>query len=619
MGSVYQVQDRERGGVMALKTLDRPDAINLVRFKREFRTLADLHHVNLATLYELVAEQDTWYFTMEYVDGVPFQQWVRPPATQPAVKDLASHSVATTGPTRASLPTLADEPISGNEPASGGGPPPRRRPPGAQEDTQSLDSWALEPTMERAPEGVVPESLGHSENRVVLSRLHPSLRQLAEGVHALHQAGTVHRDLKPSNVLVTPESRVVILDFGLSKRRGSPTVTGHGLSGTPAYMAPEQAVGGVIDARTDLYGLGCVLYHLATGQFPFVAETAMAVLYRHVHDPVVPPARVDGCDVPGWLSDVIVRLMAKSQDERPASAAEVIQLLEAPPAVARASAATADLRPGGVLPGAPGPGEHGERSVVGAAGDPTALALHAPEAGLGDPPGPVESFELDGDPSELGRPTAGLPGASSGAPFGWSTSGGVGLQGGPQGRPPRPPSPLVTRPAPHLHGGQRLGRAVGGRPTGRRGAGLGLGLGLGLQLARGGLVAALVAAALAAVALWWFGRGPTGANLESDAAAPLGDTLYEQRCEAGNLAACLDAAVRFRDGVGVAEDRARSNRLFARVVVGYRAGCDEGSGAFCHELAEFYRAGTYVPVDVGRAEELERQACALGYTSSCSP
>ncbi len=439
--------------------------------------------------------------------------------------------------------------------------------------------------------------------------------QVARALVASHEEGIIHRDLKPDNIMVRDRygerDVVTVLDFGIAT--GAPGGTMDRLTrdgavlGTPAYMAPEQALGGPITPATDLYGLGCVLYHLATGHFPFVADTSMGVLYRHVHDPVVPPARVEGCDVPGWLSAVIVQLMAKDPDDRPPSASAVIELLETPPAVARASVVTADLGPTGETRGASRDATWGEPPVA-----PRSPAPATPPGGLGDgdlaaPEGPVESFELDIDPPmpASGGGAGDLPfgGAHGGAPYGAAES----LPGT---RPPRPPSPLITRPARDLRGAPPAGRPGARARTGRHPARLG---------GRGGLVAALVAVAVGAVALWWFGRTPATGDLEADAAAPLGDTLYEQRCEAGNLAACLDAAVRFRHGDGVPQDLARSNRLYARVVVGYRRGCDQGSGAFCHELAELYRAGTYVPMDAHRADELEQQACALGYAPSCSP
>lgn len=446
--------------------------------------------------------------------------------------------------------------------------------------------------------------------------------QVARALLASHQEGIVHRDLKPDNIMVRDrygESDVVtVLDFGIATAAPGGTMdqlTRDGaVLGTPAYMAPEQALGENIDPRTDLYGLGCVLYHLATGRFPFVADTAMGVLYRHVHDPVVPPASLDGCDVPGWLSDVIVCLMAKTADARPSSASEVIELLRSPPAVSRAAAATADLPSGAAGVAGPAPEAQdvplasapsaAEEAAAGQSSGGSAAAWEV-GAGLPEPEGPVEAFELD-----LGPPGSRDVGpAAARYNRAWPPGGGGGHEP-PAGVPPRPPSPLITRPARDLRGAP---------PGAGRGPGRSAHRGSVRPSGRVGLAAALGVAALGALALWWVGRAPAGGDLEADAAAPLGDTLYEQRCEAGNLAACLDAAVRFRAGDGVAEDRARSNRLYARVVVGYRKGCDGGSGAFCHELADLYREGTYVPLDPRRADELEKQACALGYAPSCAP
>jgi tRNA A-37 threonylcarbamoyl transferase component Bud32 len=161
----------------------------------------------------------------------------------------------------------------------------------------------------------------------------------ARGLAAAHAAGLIHRDVKPANlwledlgepghVSAGSVCRVKILDFGLVR----PQAAGDGLSqvglvqGTPEYMSPEQANGEPVDARSDLFSLGCVLYRAATGQAPFEGKTVTALL-RAVAERQPPAPHVVNPEVPRGLSDLILRLLAKRPEDRPASAAEVAAAL----------------------------------------------------------------------------------------------------------------------------------------------------------------------------------------------------------------------------------------------------------------------------------------------------
>ena len=127
----------------------------------------------------------------------------------------------------------------------------------------------------------------------------------------------MHRDVKPANALLAAQDHVYLTDFGLTKRAASGsamTKTGQ-LVGTVDYVAPEQVEGGSVDARTDVYSLACVFYHLLTGRVPFDKPTEMAKLFAHVHeDPPRPSDAVAG--LPGPVDDVIWRGMAKDHEER---------------------------------------------------------------------------------------------------------------------------------------------------------------------------------------------------------------------------------------------------------------------------------------------------------------
>ncbi|MFI6247266.1 protein kinase [Streptomyces sp. NPDC051016] len=156
--------------------------------------------------------------------------------------------------------------------------------------------------------------------------------QIAEALHAAHGQGVVHRDIKPANALLTPEGTVKVLDFGVAKFMGETmgardlTVTGTPV-GSPSYMSPEQADGDkTIDHRSDLYSLGCLLYHAVAGRPPFTGSTQWAVLRKQLQDTPEPPgSRVEG--LPAALNDLILALLAKAPDDRPADAAAVYETL----------------------------------------------------------------------------------------------------------------------------------------------------------------------------------------------------------------------------------------------------------------------------------------------------
>jgi hypothetical protein len=152
--------------------------------------------------------------------------------------------------------------------------------------------------------------------------------QAAAGLAAAHRQGLVHRDVKPSNILLEDTvERAVLTDFGLARAMDDASLTQTGIvAGTPHYMSPEQAEGGPIDHRSDLFSLGSVLYFMATGRPPFRATGTLAVLHRICREPHRPAWQLNA-EVPDELCDVIDRLLEKKPSRRFASAEEVGQRL----------------------------------------------------------------------------------------------------------------------------------------------------------------------------------------------------------------------------------------------------------------------------------------------------
>jgi serine/threonine-protein kinase len=154
-------------------------------------------------------------------------------------------------------------------------------------------------------------------------------RQVAAGMAAAHAQGLVHRDIKPANILLEDGvERLTITDFGLARAADDASLTRSGIiAGTPQFMSPEQARGDSIDARSDLFSLGSVLYTLCTGHAPFRAETPYGVL-RRISDDTPRPIRDFNPEIPAWLSAIVEKLHAKSPVDRFQSAGEVAQLFE---------------------------------------------------------------------------------------------------------------------------------------------------------------------------------------------------------------------------------------------------------------------------------------------------
>jgi eukaryotic-like serine/threonine-protein kinase len=140
-----------------------------------------------------------------------------------------------------------------------------------------------------------------------------------------HRNGIVHRDIKPGNVMLTRSAEVKVMDFGIARAvsdaQATMTQTAQ-VIGTAQYLSPEQARGERVDARSDLYSTGCLLYELLTGRPPFTGDSPVAIAYQHVRENPIPPSRVDP-EIPLWADSIVLKAMAKDPAERYQSAAEM--------------------------------------------------------------------------------------------------------------------------------------------------------------------------------------------------------------------------------------------------------------------------------------------------------
>jgi predicted Ser/Thr protein kinase len=187
-------------------------------------------------------------------------------------------------------------------------------------------------------DGTDLKTLIREEGRLPLRRALGIVGQIASALDVAHARGLVHRDVKPANILVGPEDRAYLSDFGAVKELASAGMTRTGtFVGTLEYCAPEQIEGGEVDARTDVYALGCVLYEALTGKPPFHRPSEVAVLNAHLHSPP-PQVSKDAADVPAALDPVISKALAKAPLDRYATPGELI-------AAAKAAAAEHRVRP----------------------------------------------------------------------------------------------------------------------------------------------------------------------------------------------------------------------------------------------------------------------------------
>src|SRR5262249_41918538 len=181
-------------------------------------------------------------------------------------------------------------------------------------------------------EGESLADLLHRRGKLSVEETLAIVEQALAGLGAAHEQGMVHRDIKPGNILLdTRHRRALLADFGLVKSLES-SATGHTATGvvmgTVDYIAPEQGRGQVVDARSDLYSMGVLLYQMLSGRLPFEADNPTALIFQHVYEPP-PPLSKTAPHVPPALASIIEKLLAKSPADRHQSAEDVLADLRA--------------------------------------------------------------------------------------------------------------------------------------------------------------------------------------------------------------------------------------------------------------------------------------------------
>jgi serine/threonine-protein kinase len=186
-------------------------------------------------------------------------------------------------------------------------------------------------------EGMDLESLVRQHGPMPSPRVIHVLRQVCDSLEEAHARGLVHRDIKPANIHLgrvgCREDFVKVLDFGLVKTatagaaQSLATIEGV-IMGTPAYMAPEMALGDSVDGRADLYALGCVAYYLLTGEQVFTGDTVLKVITQHLQAVPARPSERTELPIPATLEHLVLACLAKKPEDRPQNARELAQSLE---------------------------------------------------------------------------------------------------------------------------------------------------------------------------------------------------------------------------------------------------------------------------------------------------
>ncbi|MFC1850667.1 tetratricopeptide repeat protein [candidate division CSSED10-310 bacterium] len=325
MGVVYKARHRDSGQVVALKTIRAVHEMQLESIRREIRTLARINHPGIVhILSEGVHDGLPWY-AMELLSGITLRQHFFPPKkepqnpaqdnnTQATFKFRVGHEKSTDSKRshhwwtssllglkkndeKLSTGSMGGEGSTGNQPSS------------------SSYKFDTAPPLDRSSDRQKQPSVS-----VEIAQILSIVRRICAPLAFLHGEGIVHRDLKPENIIIQENDLPVLVDFGLmawfgGERSRETLVIEKGGAGTINYMAPEQIKGAFVDARADLYALGCILYELLTGKSPFMSKNFSRVMKGHLYAAPPPPSHLRP-EIPLELDELVLRLLAKNPRQR---------------------------------------------------------------------------------------------------------------------------------------------------------------------------------------------------------------------------------------------------------------------------------------------------------------
>jgi hypothetical protein len=294
--------------------------------------------------------------------------------------------------------------------------------------------------MELVP-GMTLEKILEAGHRLTVDQTLNLMRQVADGLDYAHRNQVIHRDLKPANILVTQEGRAKITDFGIAKvlaREGAARTVG--VMGTPSYMSPEQVKGGDVDARSDIFSLGIMLFTMLTGKRPFVGNTA-AVMFKIVYEEAAAPSTVNTQLAPAF-DHVVKMCLAKDRKNRYPSTRDLLNDLDDLQNGRPPRSQTAAAWP------AAGPAPAGDRTV---AVSVPPIAKPTPQPPAPPAPAPPRPAPPPAVPAQMGGPAGSVPPARPAAPPAPRPPNAAPQAPAPRPatplRPPAPPNPVAANPA----------------------------------------------------------------------------------------------------------------------------------------------------------------------------